>query len=129
MEEFEGLATGFIEEHGVNSGKAGNLLHDVIHLVPGFALLPPRLSHQPLGKEGVEGAGHGFRVAGIDGRHAVGKKIGESTMESFDDLLVGDWSVHLARSSQAASTLGCLGLARRFRFVYMTFGKLAGEGL
>jgi hypothetical protein len=49
-------------------------------------------------------------------------------MERFDDLSAGDWPVHLERSLQAASMSGCLGLARRFWFVYMTFGNPAGEG-
>jgi hypothetical protein len=60
VEEFEGLAAGFVEEHGVDGGKAGSLPQDVIHFLLGCALLTRRLSHQPLGEEVVEGAGHGF---------------------------------------------------------------------
>jgi hypothetical protein len=113
MEAFEGLVTGFIEEHGVERGKARDLPHDVIHLVPGVALRLPRLSHQPLGEEVMEGMGQGFAVVGIDGSHSVVGQIRESTMEGFGDLLAGDWSVHLAQSSQAASTSWCLRVVRR----------------
>jgi hypothetical protein len=90
MEEFECLATGFIEEHGVDGGKARNLPQGMIHLSDGVALLPSRLSYHPLGKEVVEGIGHGFRVAGIERCHSSRRKVGESTIEGFADFWAGD---------------------------------------
>jgi len=86
MEEFRGFVTGFIEEHGVEGGKVWDIPHGLIHLFGGFALDLPRFAYHPLGEELLEGKGHRFGVAGINGDHLVGVEVGEAAMERFNSL-------------------------------------------